>query len=92
METGVTLFLEEKFRRGNEGIRESPDHIKKVREIQRPTNVTQLRQFLGLINFQRKFIKNCSILSKPLTELTGGPKQKIISWNEAQINAFETLK
>ena len=49
------------------GIRKSPDYIKKVREYSPPTTVTEMRRFLGLVNFQRKFIPFCSEISKPLS-------------------------
>lgn len=40
----------------------------------------------------RKFIKDCSIVSKPLTELTGGDKKKKLEWTEDMLDAFEQLK
>ena len=53
------------------GLRRSPEYVRKVRSLERPHTVKQLRQFLGVINFQRKFVPHCSSISKPLTELTG---------------------
>ena len=76
----------------NKGIRKDPEFVKKIIDYPKPTNITELRQFLGLANFQRKFVKNCSTIAKPLTELTGGPKKKILSWTESMNNAFEQLK
>ena len=74
------------------GIRKSPEFVEKVNNFPRPTTITQMRQFLGLINFQRKFIQNCSTLTKPLSEIVGGPKRKLIEWTEEQNEAFERLK
>ena len=37
-------------------IRKSPEFVEKVKHFERPMTVTGLRQFLGLVNFQRKFI------------------------------------
>uniref|UniRef100_A0A6A7FN12 RNA-directed DNA polymerase n=1 Tax=Hirondellea gigas TaxID=1518452 RepID=A0A6A7FN12_9CRUS len=75
-----------------QGITKSPDFIQKVQDYPRPTNITQLRQFLGLVNFQRKFVQNCSVIAKPLSQITGGPKRKTIKWTDEQIEAFNTLK
>ena len=51
-----------------------------------------MRQFLGLINFQRKFIQNCSVLSKSLSECTSGPKRKKIEWSHVMEDSFNKLK
>ena len=75
-----------------DGIRKSPEYVEKVKHITRPVTVSQLRKILGLINFQSKFISQCSELSKPLSEITGGPKRKAIKWTPEQCQAFEMLK
>jgi hypothetical protein len=75
-----------------DGIQKSPEYIEKILNFPKPTNVTQLRQFLGLVNFQRKFICQCSIISKPLAELTGGPKRKTLHWTSEMDVAFQNLK
>ena len=67
-----------------DGIKKSPEYVEKVKNITRPVTVSQLRKFLGLINFQHKFISRCSELSKPLSEVTGGPKRKVIKWTPEQ--------
>ena len=51
-----------------EGIKKSPEYIEKVVNFPKTTSVTQLRPFLGLVNFQRKFINQCSTIAKPLSE------------------------
>lgn len=75
-----------------EGIKKSQEFIRKVSDYALPQTVTQLRQFLGLVNFQRKFIDQCSTIAKPLTELTGGPKKKILTWTPEMKTAFDSLK
>src|SRR5678815_1410421 len=42
------------------GKRELPDFMDQVDKWERPNNVGELRRYLGIINFQRKFIQNCS--------------------------------
>ena len=75
-----------------EGIKKDPAYVKAVQEYPKPKDLTELRRFLGLVNFQRKFVKDCSTIAKPLTEVTGGPKRKPLAWNETMVQAFETLK
>ena len=59
------------------GIRKSPEYIEKIQTFPKPKNVTQMRRFLGLANFQRKFVDNFSVIANPLTEWTSGrDKQK----------------
>ena len=74
------------------GICKSPEYINKVKEFPKPVTISQLRQFLGLINFQRKFISNCSLIAKPLSELTGKPNRQKIEWTVERTMAFETLR
>ena len=74
------------------GIRKTRQYIDRVRDYPRPETVGALREFLGFINFQRKYIPNCSVIQKPLSELTGGKKSKRLNWTEAMVNAFESLK
>ena len=76
----------------SKGIKKDPEYVKAISEYPRPTNVTELRQFLGMVNFQRKFVKDCSVIAKPLTELTGGPKKKKLDWNDSMTQSFEQLK
>ena len=74
------------------GIRKSPEFVKKVREFVKPKTVKEMRQYLGLVNFQRKFIKNCSLLTKPLSAWTSGSKGKVIEWTQEMDECFESLK
>lgn len=55
-----------------------------------PKNVHQLRQFLGLINYFRKFIKNCAMISAPLTKLL--KKDSAWVWDNNENSAFLILK
>ena len=76
----------------DEGIRKYPEFVQKVKDFERPTTVTELRQFLGLINFQRKFIPKCAEIAKPLTELTGLKKKTKIDWTPERVESFDGLK
>ena len=76
----------------NKGLRKSPQFIDKVLKIEKPNTVKEMRQFLGLINFQRKFVPNCSVLTKPLSECTVGAKSKKIKWSPSMEEAFNRVK
>lgn len=51
------------------GVSPSSKKLKAVADFPTPKTVHQVRQFLGLINYFRKFIQNCALLCKPLTNL-----------------------
>ncbi|GFS96611.1 retrovirus-related Pol polyprotein from transposon 17.6 [Trichonephila clavipes] len=73
-----------------EGVRTDPDKISAVKDWNCPTDVHQLRSFLGLCTYYRKFVKNFSTIARPLHKLTEA-KQKLI-WMVDCNNAFNKLK
>nr|GEW72166.1 putative reverse transcriptase domain, ribonuclease H-like domain, retroviral aspartyl protease [Tanacetum cinerariifolium] len=51
---------------------------------------TEVRQFLGLAGYYRRFIEGFSLIAKPLTKLT--QKNKTYEWGEEEEEAFQLLK
>ncbi|GKE27326.1 putative reverse transcriptase domain-containing protein [Tanacetum coccineum] len=54
----------------NRGIHVDPAKIKAVKDWTSPTTPTEIRQFLGLAGYYRRFIEGFLKIAKPLTELT----------------------
>jgi len=77
---------------GNISLQFKSDLVKKILQAPKPTDKQQLRSFLGLIGFYRKFIRNFATVAMPLTDLTKKDQPNQLKWAEAQDRAFETLK
>ncbi|GJS00904.1 putative mitochondrial protein [Tanacetum coccineum] len=72
-----------------EGVSTEPNKVKAMQDWPIPTTLKQLRGFLGLTRYYRRFIKGFASLSRPLTQLL---KNNAFKWNlEAQLS-FEALK
>ncbi|GJV34429.1 putative nucleotidyltransferase, ribonuclease H [Tanacetum coccineum] len=74
----------------SEGIHVDPSKIEAVKNWKPSKNLTEIRLFLGLARYYRRFIKNFSKIANPLTLLT--QKNKKFEWGDEQENAFQTLK
>lgn len=74
----------------SEGLRPGGKKIEAVASFPRPTNVHQVRQFVGLASFFRRFIPGFASIAKPLTILTRA--DVTWRWEQEQDLAFKTLK
>lgn len=74
----------------NEGVKPNPDKIKAVEEFPVPKSCKDIKAFLGLTGYYRRFIPNFSKLTKPLTSLL--KKDVPFIWGESQQMAFEQCK
>lgn len=72
------------------GIHPDPENIQSIMAIPRPTDITQLRSFLGAVNYYGKFVKNMKDLRGPLDELT--QKDVKFEWSAKQENSFSELR
>ena len=72
------------------GIHVDPAKIEAIKKWEAPKTPTEIRQFLGLAGYYRRFIANFSKIAQPLTTLT--QKDRKFDWGEKQEEAFQTLK
>ncbi|GJR63848.1 putative reverse transcriptase domain-containing protein [Tanacetum coccineum] len=72
------------------GIHVDPSKIEAVKNWKAPTTPSEIRSFLGLAGYYRRFIANFSKIAKPLTSLT--QKNQKYVWGVEQEEAFQTLK
>ncbi|GJZ21685.1 putative reverse transcriptase domain-containing protein [Tanacetum coccineum] len=73
-----------------DGIHVDPSKVESVKNWKTPESSTEIRSFLGLVGYYRRFIENFSKIAKPLTLLT--QKNKMYVWGDKQDEAFRILK
>lgn len=85
----------------SDGIRTNPTKVEAITNFPAPRTLKELRSFLGLSGYYRRFVKNYAKLAKPLTALLRGEdgrmskaqsSKKNIDLNEEQVEAFQMLK
>jgi hypothetical protein len=73
-----------------EGIVVDPSKVESVTKWEQPLNVTDIRSFLGMAGYCRRFIENFSKITKPMTELLKNNTR--FEWSEACEKSFQELK
>jgi hypothetical protein len=74
------------------GVHVDPSKIQVIRDWPAPTTLTELHNFLGLVNFYRRFMLGFSHVSWPLSQITKGGAKEKFSWSKSQQKAFGELK
>lgn len=72
------------------GVATDPAKISAIVQWPVPSFVKELRSFLGLAGYYRKFVKHFAVLAKPLTSLL--KKQVLFVWTQDHDTAFQLLK
>ncbi|PIO77140.1 hypothetical protein TELCIR_00790 [Teladorsagia circumcincta] len=73
-----------------QGRRPDPDKVKAIQKMPTPKDVSQLRAFLGLINFYGNFVKDLHNLRAPLDALTR--KDAVYTWTPECQSSFDKIK
>lgn len=74
------------------GIKPWKKKVQGILAIDRPTTVTQLRSFIGMVNFYRDFWQKRAHIMAPLTALTKADKRQPLPWTAACDSAFQQVK
>lgn len=70
-----------------DGIKPDPKNVEKILHWPTPRSVTEVRSFLGLSSYYRRFVKNFARKAAPLHELT--KKDVPFHWNEQCEESFQ---
>ena len=73
-----------------EGLKPDPNKVKAIQNYPIPKNTTELRGFIGIVNYLAKFITNCSAALQPLHNLL--KKDVRWNWSSSQEIAFQSIK
>ena len=87
---GVSEIVYLGFKITKDGLLPTSTKVSAIKNAPRPTNVSQLRSYLGLINFYRRFLPKAATLLEPLNKLLKA--ESIWNWGKAQEDAFNTSK
>ncbi|GJW56406.1 putative reverse transcriptase domain-containing protein [Tanacetum coccineum] len=74
----------------SEGIKVDPPKIESIKDWASPKSPTEIRQFLGLAGYYRRFIEGFSKIAKPMTKLT--QKKVKFVWGDKQEATFQLLE
>ena len=72
------------------GISVDPSKIESMVDWARPTNVSEVRRFLGIASYYRRFVEGFSRIAAPMTQLTR--KNAKFVWTEECEKSFQELK
>ena len=79
-----------------EGVKPATTNVDKILDKRPPRTYTEIREFLGMVNHYRRFIKDCSKISRPLTAYTEGEgskrKTEEVQLDPKALEAFHELK
>lgn len=77
---------------GRDTLRPVTEKMDSIRSAPTPTTKRQVRSFIGLASYYRKFIPDFAAIAVPLTDLTKKGMPNKVVWEDAQEKAFNTLK
>jgi transposase InsO family protein len=72
------------------GVKPDPEKVKAIRQAPAPSNVSEIRSFMGMVTFCARFIPNLATISAPLMKLTH--KNANWNWSPTEEKAFQDIK
>ena len=78
------------FKISEDGVQPDFDKVKAIESVVTPTTVRQVRSFIGMTSYYRRFIRNFSDIAEPLINLTR--KYARFQWDDTCQAAFDSLK
>jgi len=73
-------------------LRPKPEKMRAILDAPKPDTKRQVRSFLGLVGFYRRFIPNFAHIALPLTDLTRKGELNRVSWSDAMSKHFKPLE
>ena len=77
---------------GDGVMKPRPGKVEQIIQAARPVTKKEVRSFIGLLSYYRKFVPNFAVLAAPLTDLTKKGAPNTVQWGASQEQAFRTLK
>ena len=92
---GKCKFRQQQFRYqgpifSRHGMSADPEKVQAIDQLPPPSNLKELRQFIGMVNYLSRFLPNLSTVLKPMTDLL--KKDMSWIWNNSQQRSFEKVK
>lgn len=75
---------------GEEGLRTDPEKVEAIKNFPAPKTVKQVRRLIGMVNWYRRFIPNCSEVLQPISNLT--KKGVKFNWTDDAQRSFDKVK
>lgn len=77
---------------GSGKVRPMSAKVEDIKKFLQPVTKTDMRAFLGLTGYYRRFVHRYAEIAAPLTDTLTGVKPDKIVWTEKELQAFEQLK
>ena len=76
-----------------EGIKPTDDKVKAIQDMKPPTSQTELKRFLGMVNYYHRFVPHMAQVLKPLNDkLENKAKRKTLTLDDDALQAFDQVK
>ena len=77
---------------GRNGIKPEESKVLPIQRMERPKTKKDIRTFLGMTGYYRRFIREYATIAEPLTNVTRKGEPDTVNWTESTEQAFQTLK